>query len=127
MRLPSILNAVHETPLVALPKLSARLDRHLFLKLESANPTGSMKDRVALHCIDKAIERKRIVPGDCRIHLRVSGNQPRHGGTPSWLPRDLCDRSQDDDGEPRLDAELWRRGDRGVGRGSVWKLSSGAA
>ena len=64
MRLPSILNAVHETPLVALPKLSARLDRHLFLKLESANPTGSMKDRVALHCIDKAIERKRIVPGD---------------------------------------------------------------
>ena len=33
------------TPLLAAPRLSRRLDAHVFLKWEGANPTGSFKDR----------------------------------------------------------------------------------
>ena len=63
MRYTSILHTVHETPLVGLPRLSARLDRELYVKLESSNPSGSMKDRVALFGIEEAERRGDLRPG----------------------------------------------------------------
>ena len=44
------------TPLLAAPRLSERAGVDVFLKLESANPTGSFKDRGMTVAISKAIE-----------------------------------------------------------------------
>lgn len=63
MKYRSILETVHETPLVGLPKLSARTDREIYVKLESSNPGGSMKDRIALFGIEEAERRGDLRPG----------------------------------------------------------------
>jgi threonine synthase len=44
------------TPLVAAPKLSARVGCDVYLKVEGANPTGSFKDRGMTVAISKAAE-----------------------------------------------------------------------
>src|SRR4029077_1530028 len=59
----TILECVHETPLILLERLSKETNRKLFLKLESANPTGSMKDRVALYCVQRAEQSGKLGPG----------------------------------------------------------------
>ena len=49
MRYDSLLDAVGNTPLVRLPRLSPSAPRcPLWAKLEDRNPTGSIKDRPAL-------------------------------------------------------------------------------
>jgi cysteine synthase len=53
----SVLQCIHNTPLVKLSALSERFNRSIYVKLEGSNPTGSMKDRVALNCISRAEER----------------------------------------------------------------------
>ena len=63
MKYSSILETVHETPLVGLPRLSARTDRAIYVKLESSNPGGSMKDRIALFGIEEAERRGDLRPG----------------------------------------------------------------
>ncbi len=44
------------TPLLEAPRLSARLDARVFLKIEGANPTGSFKDRGMTVAMSKALE-----------------------------------------------------------------------
>ena len=44
------------TPIVASPRLSARLGVEVWLKLEGANPTGSFKDRGMAFAVAKAVE-----------------------------------------------------------------------
>jgi threonine synthase len=53
------------TPLIPAPRLSARVDAHVFLKVEGANPTGSFKDRGMTVAISKAVEEgaKAVVCG----------------------------------------------------------------
>lgn len=69
----SVLDLVHQTPLVFLPILSRELGRNLFVKLEANNPGGSMKDRVALHCIEMAEQRGSLKPGSTIVES-TSGN-----------------------------------------------------
>ncbi|MGI8708046.1 MAG: PLP-dependent cysteine synthase family protein [Actinomycetota bacterium] len=52
MRFKSILDTVGNTPLVQLPNLSPRPDVRLWAKLEGQNPTGSVKDRVAVAMVE---------------------------------------------------------------------------
>ena len=52
----SLLDLIGNTPLVELPRLSPP-GRRIFAKLEGQNPTGSIKDRVALAMVEAA-ERK---------------------------------------------------------------------
>src|SRR5262245_49296652 len=54
-----ILDRIGGTPLLALRTFGARI----LLKLESENPTGSMKDRMALAMIDAAAADGRLRPG----------------------------------------------------------------
>jgi cysteine synthase B len=49
----SLLDLVGETPLVALERISPP-GRTIYAKLEGQNPTGSVKDRVALKMVDEA-------------------------------------------------------------------------
>ena len=50
----SLLDLIGNTPLVELPQLSPKPEVKLFAKLEGQNPTGSIKDRVALSMVAAA-------------------------------------------------------------------------
>ncbi|MDI5967729.1 cysteine synthase [Streptomyces sp. SL13] len=73
MRYDSPLAAVGNTPLVRLPRLSPSGEVSLWAKLEDRNPTGSIKDRPALHMIELAERDGRLTPG-CTILEPTSGN-----------------------------------------------------
>jgi len=50
----SILNAIGNTPLVALNNINGSSKVKIFGKLEGSNPGGSVKDRAAYYMIDNA-------------------------------------------------------------------------
>jgi cysteine synthase len=51
----SILNAIGNTPIVRLNKITKGLQSEIYVKLEYYNPTGSCKDRMALAMIEEAV------------------------------------------------------------------------
>jgi len=59
----SVLEAIGNTPLVPLRRLLEPGMARIFLKLESCNPTGSHKDRMALALIEQAEVRGDLRPG----------------------------------------------------------------
>jgi cysteine synthase B len=59
----SLLDLVGNTPLVELPRLSPKPEVRLYAKLEGQNPTGSIKDRVALSMIEAAERSGELEPG----------------------------------------------------------------
>ncbi len=73
MRFDSLLDSVGGTPLVGLPTLSPAPDVRLWAKLEDRNPTGSVKDRVALGMLLQAEKDGRLQPG-ATILEPTSGN-----------------------------------------------------
>jgi cysteine synthase len=54
VRYDSILDAIGETPLVGIPRMSRKSGVRLWAKLEGQNPTGSTKDRIALAMVEAA-------------------------------------------------------------------------
>ncbi|MCB2101516.1 MAG: PLP-dependent cysteine synthase family protein [Rhodobacterales bacterium] len=58
-----ILDRIGRTPMVELARLRPAGCARLLLKLESDNPTGSMKDRMALAMVDGGRRRGRLAPG----------------------------------------------------------------
>lgn len=58
----SILDAIGNTPLVPLRRLPGPSCARVLVKLESANPTGSKKDRAALAMIPRAATAGRLPP-----------------------------------------------------------------
>jgi len=69
----NVLEAIGNTPLVELPRLSPKPGVRIWAKLEGRNPTGSVKDRVAKYMIDDAEERGAIEPGHTLLEP-TSGN-----------------------------------------------------
>lgn len=57
------MNSIGNTPLVRLQKLSEPGCAEIYVKFEGANPTGSMKDRMAMSMIEGAEKRKLLNPG----------------------------------------------------------------
>ena len=70
---PSIVDAIGHTPLVEIPRMSPSPAVRLFAKLEMANPTGSVKDRVAKALIEDLERSGRLGP-DSVILEPTSGN-----------------------------------------------------
>src|SRR3954454_7888569 len=62
-RYGDIVQAIGNTPLVELKRLSPKPGVRIWAKLESHNPIGSIKDRVARALIEDAEERGAIAPG----------------------------------------------------------------
>jgi cysteine synthase A len=60
---PDVLHTIGDTSLVALRQIGADSGSHILLKLESENPTGAMKDRMALAIIEAAEADGRLRPG----------------------------------------------------------------
>src|SRR5688572_19534081 len=58
-----VLAAIGNTPLVQLRRVVPRGAARVFAKLESANPTGSMKDRMAKAAIEAAEADGRLAKG----------------------------------------------------------------
>jgi cysteine synthase len=54
MRAEDILAAVGDTPLVGIQRLSPKPSVRLWAKLEGQNPTGSLKDRIAVAMVEEA-------------------------------------------------------------------------
>ncbi len=54
MRYSSILDLIGNTPLVEMARLSPNPNVRLYAKLEGQNPTGSVKDRIALAMVEQA-------------------------------------------------------------------------
>src|SRR2546430_6889119 len=59
----SVLRAIGETPVVRLRRIVTASDADVLIKLESVNPTGSYKDRMALAMIEGAEARGLLRPG----------------------------------------------------------------
>jgi cysteine synthase A len=60
---PGVLAAVGGTPMVELRRLVPASGARIFVKWEPANPTGSMKDRMAVEVIRSAAADGRLPPG----------------------------------------------------------------
>ncbi|MCE9620056.1 MAG: cysteine synthase family protein [Planctomycetes bacterium] len=60
----NILDAIGNTSIVQLRKVAPAHGADIFVKLEGENPTGSMKDRMALMVIERAEKDGRLKPGD---------------------------------------------------------------
>jgi cysteine synthase len=73
MRYGSILETIGNTPLVELKSFSPRPGVEIYAKLEGANPSGSVKDRVALRMIQEAEANGKLKPGSILLEP-TSGN-----------------------------------------------------
>jgi len=69
---PAVLSLIGNTPLVELTRLDTGCCR-LFVKLESQNPGGSIKDRIALAMITAAEQGGRLKPGGTVVEA-TAGN-----------------------------------------------------
>jgi [CysO sulfur-carrier protein]-thiocarboxylate-dependent cysteine synthase len=73
MRYGSILETIGNTPLVELKSFSPRPGVQIFAKLEGMNPSGSIKDRIALKMIQEAEANGKLKPGSILLEP-TSGN-----------------------------------------------------
>jgi cysteine synthase A len=71
---PTVVDTIGGTSLVRLTRLDAGLPGRVYIKLESRNPGGSVKDRIGRAMIDDAEQRGLIEPGRSVIVEPTSGN-----------------------------------------------------
>ncbi|RMG76480.1 MAG: cysteine synthase family protein [Bacteroidetes bacterium] len=73
MTYESILEAIGNTPLVKLQKITKDLLPTVYVKLEGSNPGLSAKDRIALYMVEQAEKNGELRPGGTLIEA-TSGN-----------------------------------------------------
>jgi cysteinyl-tRNA synthetase len=71
--LTSVLDLIGDTPLVPLRRINPNPEVHLLAKIESRNPGGSIKDRVALSMVEAAEQSGELTPEKVVIEA-TSGN-----------------------------------------------------
>ncbi|NUM62826.1 MAG: pyridoxal-phosphate dependent enzyme, partial [Ignavibacteriaceae bacterium] len=69
----NMLEQIGNTPLIKLNRINKGLKPQIFAKLESANPGGSVKDRIGFSMIEDA-ERKGVLKSSGTIIEATSGN-----------------------------------------------------
>src|SRR3989441_1011845 len=73
MKCKNILEAIGQTPLVRLNRLTKDLQCEVYVKLDYINPGGSVKDRIGITMIDEAERQGLLKPGGTIIE-GTSGN-----------------------------------------------------
>lgn len=73
MKARDILAAVGNTPLVGIQRMSPKPGVRIWAKLEGQNPTGSVKDRIAVRMVEEAERDGRLAPGSVILEP-TSGN-----------------------------------------------------
>lgn len=69
----NIIEMIGNTPMIKISKLNPNKKVAMYAKLEGVNPAGSIKDRVALKMIEKAIEEGKLTKNKTIIEA-TSGN-----------------------------------------------------
>jgi cystathionine beta-synthase len=69
----NILETIGNTPLVRLNKMAKPYKPHIFVKVESFNPGGSVKDRIGVEIIEEAERTGQLKPGGTIVES-TSGN-----------------------------------------------------
>lgn len=69
----SLLDQIGDTPVIEIIRLNKNKKVRIFAKLESANPGGSVKDRIAKHMIEKAEQSGELKPNSIVLEA-TSGN-----------------------------------------------------
>ena len=69
----NVLDTIGNTPLVPINHMSPNPNVQIFAKLEGFNPTGSIKDRIALRMVEQAEANGSLTPGKTIIEA-TSGN-----------------------------------------------------
>ena len=69
-----VTDSIGHTPVVPLHRLAADLPAKVYVKLESRNPGGSVKDRIGLAMVLDAEKKGLIAPGESVIVEPTSGN-----------------------------------------------------
>lgn len=69
----SVLDIVGNTPIVKLQKVANEVASDIYVKLEYMNPGGSIKDRIGIYMLKKAVARGDVKPGTTVIEA-TSGN-----------------------------------------------------
>jgi len=69
----NILQLIGNTPLILVSRLNPNPNVDIYAKLESQNPGGSVKDRIALQMIEEAEQRGELTPEKTIIEA-TSGN-----------------------------------------------------
>ena len=72
-QIDSILEAIGQTPMVPLHRIGQDLKSPLWAKVEFLNPGGSIKDRMAIHILNKAEKEGKLKPGGTIVE-NTSGN-----------------------------------------------------
>src|ERR1700748_2212123 len=72
LRNPAILGLIGNTPLIEISRFDTGNSR-LFVKLENQNPTGSIKDRMALAMVEAAERDGHLQPGGTIVEA-TAGN-----------------------------------------------------
>ena len=70
----SILDLIGKTPIVKFNKLIDPTGGEVYIKLESFNPGGSVKDRASISMIERAEKEGKLTPGESTIIEPTSGN-----------------------------------------------------
>jgi len=73
-QIPDVVDTIGATPLVRLDHIGEGLPGHIYIKLESRNPGGSVKDRIGKAMIEDAEARGLITPGVSVLVEPTSGN-----------------------------------------------------
>jgi cysteine synthase B len=68
-----VVDAIGNTPLVEISRMSPNPNVRIYAKLEGCNPTGSVKDRIAKYMIEHAIANGDLTPGKIMLEA-TSGN-----------------------------------------------------
>jgi cysteine synthase B len=69
----NILQDIGDTPMIRINRLNPKEDVAIYAKIEGSNPTGSIKDRIALKMIEQAEAEGKLSPGKTIIEP-TSGN-----------------------------------------------------
>jgi cysteine synthase B len=69
----NILQTIGNSPVIRINKLNPNINASIYAKIEGNNPTGSIKDRIALKMIEQAEAEGSLEKGKTIIEL-TSGN-----------------------------------------------------
>src|SRR2546430_2145097 len=75
-RMHSILDAIGNTPLVRLTRCAPDNGAEVWVKLEYRNPSGSLKDRMALAMVEGAEREGVLGPGDTVVEYTGGSTGP---------------------------------------------------
>lgn len=73
MRFDNILQAIGRTPLIRINRLNPNPNVTIYAKFEGSNPTGSIKDRIALRMVEQAETEGKLTRDKCILEP-TSGN-----------------------------------------------------